>query len=170
MATKIARWLASLASENTNYGDHMGTLVDLMEKEKRNYGKKVELAIEEVVEEARFFAPRGHTDQLRSGIDSGGVVVLADEVRGFVISSAISERGYEYAGKQHDDEDLHHASPGSGKATKSFIDFSTSGNTAEARYSSGYNNHPGPFRYATKYLNKGFAAAINAVREILGAN
>jgi len=129
----------------------------------------VALAIEEVVEESRDYAPRGHTDQLRSGIDSGGVITVGSEVRGFVISSAISSGGFEYAKKIHDGEDLHHASSKGGKANKSFIDFAVSGTTAEDKYQSGYINYPGtPPQYATKYLVRGFLGARDRVRKLLG--
>ena len=137
---------------------------------KKSYENRVEQAIEEVVENARDFAPRGHSDTLRSGIASGGVVTTANQVKGFVISSAISSGGYEYAGKIHDEE-LNHASPEGGKAHTSFVDLARSGNTHVEKYASGYNlKGTTKYNYATDYLTKGFNAAKKNIQKIMGVD
>lgn len=146
----------------------MGEFGNILRKKKRGFTNKVELALEEIIEEARNFAPRGHTDQLRSGIASGGVVVTSNMVKGIIISSAISSEGYEYAGDIHDDI-KGHASPENARATMSFIDFSESGDTAESQYWSGYGIYrPQAPEYATNYLNKGYDAAKSIVVKLLG--
>ena len=146
----------------------MGEFGNILRKKRRGFTNKVELALEEIIEEARNFAPRGHTDQLRSGIVSGGVVVTSNMVKGLIISSAISSEGEEYAGEIHDDI-KGHASPENSKATISFIDFSEGGDTAEEHYWSGYNIfRPEAPEYATDYLNKGYDEAKPIVIKLLG--
>ena len=142
------------------------SLTEILKAKKKDYENRVELAVEEIAENARDFAPRGPTDQLRLGIANGGVVTAGNIVKGFVVSSAISSGGYEYAGKINDDE-LNHATPEGGPARKSFIDFALSGNTQSDKYQSGWRI-ANKYNYATNYLEKGFFAAKKNINIILG--
>ena len=142
-------------------------LDELLKKKKKEYKNKLELAMEEVAESARDFAPFGHTGQLKSGITPLKVIERDRKLTGIIISSAIDEDGLEYAGKIHDLK-LRHASSKDGIADKSYIDFSKIPGDYETRYQSGYEaEKDNSQRYATKYLNRGYEEAKDRVLKIM---
>jgi len=146
----------------------MGDLVKAIKRERDGMVQRVQLAAEEVAEGARDFAPFGHSGQLRAGIDTLKPIQVKGKIKGIIISSAISEDGYDYAEIQHD-AILRHASPSSGKATMSFKDAGITGDDSQERYESGYKiKKDGAPMYSNPYLNRGYLDRVAEIKQILG--
>lgn len=111
---------------------------------------------------AERYAPKGpnypSTQSLAKNIVALPVQVKGSKISVTIVSTARARNGYDYAPRQHNDENLRHTvNPPGGT---SFADFAQ-GRSRENRYAKGLKNAGNPPRFATKYLIRALGATAH---------